>query len=196
MHISLIVLVACTLVLIAAVSTYNRLVTLRNRVKNAFSQIDVQLKRRHDLIPNLVETAKAYLAHERQTLEAVVAARDSASAASQRAAADPTSAAAVQQLAQAETALGSALGRFYAVAEAYPELKADANMRQLSEELTSTENRISFARQGYNDAVTDFNTARDRFPAAILAAQFGFTTAQLYEVAAAAEREVPRVSFG
>jgi len=196
MPISMIVLGLCVLLLIAVISAYNRLVLLRNRVKNAFSQIDVQLKRRHDLIPNLVETAKAYLAHERQTLEAVIAARNTASAASQRAAEDPTNAPAMRQLVGAETALGGALGRFYAVAESYPELKADTNMQQLSEELTSTENRITFARQGYNDAVTDYNTTRDRFPAVLVANNFGFHSAELYELQDAAEREVPRVAFG
>ena len=196
MPISMIALGLCVLLMIGVVATYNRLVLQRNRVKNAFSQIDVQLKRRHDLIPNLVETAKAYLGHERQTLEAVIAARNTAAVASQRAAADPTNAPAVKQLVGAENALGGALGRFYAVAEGYPQLKADTNMRQLSEELTSTENRITFARQGYNDAVTDYNTTRDRFPAVVVANNFGFQGAELYEVQDVSEREAPRVAFG
>jgi LemA protein len=188
------------LVVIAAivgfiVSLYNRLVSLRNRFKNAFAQIDVQLKRRYDLIPNLVETAKGYMRHERETLEAVIEARNQASRAEQRVAGDPTDAVAMRELASAERGLGSMLTRFFALAESYPDLKADANMRQLSEELTSTENRVAFARQAYNDAVTSYNTARETFPSNMIAGPFGFTEATLLVIESEAEREAPRVSF-
>jgi LemA protein len=189
-----------TLVIVAAlvlfvVSMYNRLVSLRNRFKNAFAQIDVQLKRRYDLIPNIVETAKAYMSHERETLEAVVAARNSAVQAEQRVAGDPTDVAAMQQLSGAERGLAGAMTRFFALSEAYPDLKADANMRQLTEELTSTENRIAFARQAYNDSVTSYNTARETFPSNILAGSFGFQEAPLLTIEDEAERVAPRVSF-
>ena len=189
-----------TLVIVAAlvffvVSMYNRLVTLRNRFKNAFAQIDVQLKRRYDLIPNIVETAKAYMSHERETLEAVVAARNSAVQAEQRVAGDPTDVAAMQQLSGAERGLAGAMTRFFALSEAYPDLKADTNMRQLTEELTSTENRIAFARQAYNDSVTSYNTARETFPSSILAGSFGFEEAPLLTIEDEAERVAPRVSF-
>ena len=189
-----------TLVIIGAlvllvVSMYNRLVSLRNRFKNAFAQIDVQLKRRYDLIPNIVETAKAYMRHERDTLEAVVAARNTAVEAEQRVAGDPTDAAAMQQLAGAERGLTGAMTRFFALSEAYPDLKSDANMRQLTEELTSTENRIAFARQAYNDAVTSYNTSRETFPSSILAGTFGFQEAPLLTIEDEAERVAPRVSF-
>lgn len=188
----LIVLAAVVFYLIA---TYNRLVALRNRFKNAFSQIDVQLKRRYDLIPNLVETARAYMEHERETLEAVIKARNAAAAAGQRAAADPADAGAVQGLASAEQALSGVLSRFFALSEAYPDLKANQNMMQLSEELTSTENRIAFARQSYNDAVTHYNTARESFPANLVAGSFNFEEAVLLLIENDAERETPRVSF-
>jgi LemA protein len=178
-----------------AVGIYNALVALRNRFKNAFAQIDVQLKRRYDLIPNLVETAKAYMKHERETLDAVIRARNSAAQAEQQVAGDPTDVAAMQQLAGAERGLTGALTRFFALSESYPDLKADANMRQLSEELTSTENRVAFARQGYNDAVTSYNIARERFPANLMAGMFNFTEAPLLVVETEAEREAPRVSF-
>ena len=189
-----------TLVIIGAlvllvVSMYNRLVSLRNRFKNAFAQIDVQLKRRYDLIPNIVETAKAYMRHERDTLEAVVAARNTAVQAEQRVAGDPTDTAAMQQLAGAERGLTGAMTRFFALSEAYPDLKSDANMRQLTEELTSTENRIAFARQAYNDAVTSYNTSRETFPSSILAGTFGFQEAPLLTIEDEAERVAPRVSF-
>ena len=189
-----------TLIIIGAlvllvVSMYNRLVSLRNRFKNAFAQIDVQLKRRYDLIPNIVETAKAYMRHERDTLEAVVAARNTAVEAEQRVAGDPTDAAAMQQLAGAERGLTGAMTRFFALSEAYPDLKSDANMRQLTEELTSTENRIAFARQAYNDAVTSYNTSRETFPSSILAGTFGFQEAPLLTIEDEAERVAPRVSF-
>src|SRR6202521_5709313 len=159
-----IVLAVIIVPIVWAVSIYNGLVALRNRVKNAFAQIDVQLKRRYDLIPNLVETAKGYMAHERQTLEAVIAARNSAHSANQKAAADPTDAAAMQQMAAAEAGLNGALGRMFALSEAYPDLKANQNMMQLTEELTSTENKIAFARQAYNDAVMTYNIGIQSFP--------------------------------
>ena len=176
------------------ISVYNSLVALRNRIKNAFAQIDVQLKRRYDLIPNLVETAKAYLAHERQTLEAVIAARNQAAAANEKAAQNPDPAA-VRALAGAEGALTGALTRFFALAENYPDLKASANMRQLTEELTSTENRVAFARQAYNDAVLAYNNRREQFPANMVASHMGFEAAQSFEIEDAAQREAPKVSF-
>ena len=176
-------------------SIYNRLVSLRNRFKNAFAQIDVQLKRRYDLIPNLVETAKAYLKHEKGTLEAVIQARNSAQQAGQKAAAHPEDASAVKGLIGAETALTGAMGRFFALAEAYPDLKANQNMMQLTEELTSTENKISFARQAFNDSVMTYNTARESFPAVIFAGMFNFQGAELFEIESPEEKEVPKVSF-
>ena len=166
-------IVALVLVVAWAVAIWNRLVTLRNRYANAFAQIDVQLKRRYDLIPNLVETAKGYLAHERETLQAVITARGAAIDQLRAAAAAPGSAAAMAGLAGAESALGAALGRVFALAERYPELKADVQMRRLAEELTSTENRVAFARQAYNDAVMQYNTARQVFPASLLAGMYG-----------------------
>jgi LemA protein len=178
-----------------AIGIYNRLVSLRNRFKNAFSQIDVQLKRRYDLIPNLVETAKGYLKHERQTLEAVIQARNQASSAAQRAAGSPGDPSAMRDLVGAEAALGGALGRMFALAEAYPDLKANTTMNQLSEELASTENKVAFARQAYNDAVTAYNTGRESFPASIIARPAGFTEARLWEIERAVEREAVRVSF-
>jgi len=177
------------------VGIYNRLVTLKNRFKNAFSQIDVQLKRRYDLIPNLVETAKGYLEHERETLEAVIAARNQAQQAEQQAAAQPDDPQAMRNLSGAEGALTGALGRLFAVVEDYPDLKANQNMMQLSEELTSTENKVSFARQAYNDAVTQYNTYRQSFPPTILANMFGFKDAELFEITNEEEREAPEVSF-
>lgn len=179
-----------------AVGAYNKLVRLRNRFKNAFAQIDVQLKRRHDLIPNLVETAKGYLKHERETLESVIAARNQAQGAAQAAATDPTNAAAMRNLMGAENGLTSALGRLFAVVEAYPDLKADQNMAQLSEELTSTENKVAFARQHYNDSVMRYNTAREMFPTAIVANMFNFEPATLFEIQDESEKEAPQVSFG
>jgi LemA protein len=178
------------------VGIYNRLVALRNRFKNAFAQIDVQLKRRYDLIPNLVETAKGYLKHERETLENVIKARNIAYTASQAAAADPANAAAVKNLLGAESGLTGALSRLMAVSEAYPDLKANQNMMQLTEELTSTENKISFARQAYNDSVMVYNTTRETFPNVVFAGMFGFTAAQLFQIEDQAEREAPKVSFG
>jgi LemA protein len=177
------------------VAIYNGLVALRNRVKNGFAQIDVQLQRRYDLIPNLVETAKAYMAHERQTLEAVIAARNQAQVAAHKAEGDPTNAAAIRALAGAESALGASLGKFFALAEAYPDLKANQNMAQLQEELSSTENRIAFARQAYNDAVMGYNTKRESFPSNLVANNFGFTQAQMLEIEDSEARKAVKVSF-
>ncbi|MBU0716565.1 MAG: LemA family protein [Verrucomicrobia bacterium] len=191
----IIILVIVVIVLLYAVGIYNRLISLRNRFKNAFAQIDVQLKRRYDLIPNLVETAKGYIKHERGTLEAVTAARNQASAAVQKAAANPADAVAIQGLMGAEATLTGALGRLFAVVEAYPDLKANQTMAQLMEELTSTENKVSFARQAYNDVVMSYNIARETFPAVVVANLFGFTLAQLFEITATQEREAPKVSF-
>lgn len=183
------------LVLLWGVSCYNALVTARARFQNAFAQIDVQLKRRYDLIPNLVETARGYMRHERETLEAVIAARNQASAALQAVSANPSDAANVQQLLQAEQGLGGVMGRLMAVSEAYPELKANQNMMQLTEELTSTENKVSFARQAYNDAVTSYNVTRQTFPTVLLSGPLGFQEAVLFELKVVAEREAPKVSF-
>jgi LemA protein len=191
--IGLVVLVLVTIM--AVVGMYNGLVTLRNRYKNAFAQIDVQLKRRYDLIPNLVEVAKKYLAHERETLEAVIAARNQASSARAGAASTPGDPEAMQKLMGAEAALGGTLGRLFALSEAYPDLKANQNMAQLTEELSSTENKIAFARQAYNDAVTRYNTKRERFPDIVIANNFGFREASLFEIENAAEREAPKVRF-
>lgn len=179
------------------VAIYNKLVTLKNRYVNAFSQIEVQLKRRYDLIPNLIETAKGYMAHERGTLEAVIAARNQAVAGLAAAAKDPGNARAMDQLGSAEGVLGSALGRLNVVMEAYPDLKANQNMMQLSEELTSTENRVAFARQSYNDQVTAYNTYKQTFPPVVLAATFGHgTDASLLEFAdREAIQEAPKVKF-
>src|SRR5687768_8133976 len=182
-------------VLFFVISVYNRLVGLRNRYKNAYSQIDVQLKRRYDLIPNLVETAKGYLQHERGTLEAVIAARNAASAASGRAAQNPGDANAMKQLAGAEGALTGMLGRFFALAEAYPDLKANQTMSRLMEELTSTENKVAFARQAYNDSVMTYNTARESFPSNLIAGPFNFGPAQLFEIEKPEQKEAPKVSF-
>ena len=177
------------------VAIYNKLVQLKNRFKNAFAQIDVQLKRRYDLIPNLVETAKGYLKHEREVLEAVIKARNQASNAMQKASADPGNSEAIQGLIGAENTLSGTLGRLFALVEAYPDLKANQNMMQLSEELTTTENKVSFARQAFNDAVMVYNTAREVFPNNIVANMFAFKEAQLFEIKAEAEREAPKVSF-
>ena len=176
------------------ISIYNRLVTARNTFKNAFAQIDVQLTRRYDLIPNLVETAKGYIKHERETLEAVIAARNAAYSGLKAAAADPTNAQALQQLSGAENQLGGAMGRLMVTVEAYPDLKANQNMMQLSEELTSTENRVAFARQAFNDSVLAYNNLREVFPNSLVAGSFA--PAQLLELPKAEMREAPKVSFG
>ena len=179
-----------------AVGIYNGLVALRNRYKNSFSQIDVQLKRRYDLIPNLVETAKGYLKHERETLEAVIKARNQAVAAAQGAAANPGNPAAMASLGQAEGALSGVLGRLFALAEAYPDLKANQNMLAIQEELTSTENKVSFARQAFNDSVMEYNTKRESFPDNVFAGMFGFGPAELLNATESAEeRKAPKVSF-
>ncbi|MBV9513703.1 MAG: LemA family protein [Mycobacteriaceae bacterium] len=192
----IVVILAIVVVLVVlALSTYNALVRARNGYKNAFAQIDVQLTRRHDLIPNLVETAKAYMAHERGTLEAVIQARNSAVTARSAAAANPGDPSAMGQLSASEGALTGALGRLFALRESYPDLKANQNMMQLSEELTSTENRVAFARQAYNDAVMTYNNKREVFPASLVAGTFGFTAAAPLEVAGPEVREAPRVEF-
>jgi LemA protein len=190
-----IVLIVLVLVVFFLVSIYNRLVSGRNAYKNAFAQIDVQLTRRHDLIPNLVETAKGYMKHERETLEAVITARNQAVSGLRSAAADPSNPAAVQQLAGAENALSGALGRMFALAEAYPDLKANQNMMQLSEELTSTENKVAFARQAYNDSVMSYNNTREVFPNSMIANMFTFSPAQLLEIESPEKRAVPQVKF-
>lgn len=175
------------------VGSYNGLVKLRNRYKNAFAQIEVQLKRRHDLIPNLIEVAKKYMNHERETLEAVIAARNEASAIRKQVKRDGESN--MLALAEVEGRLTESLGKLFALSEAYPELRSNENMLQLSEELTSTENKVGFARQAYNDSVTQYNTKREQFPAVIVANSFGFRDAILFEVADASEREAVKVKF-
>jgi len=174
---------------------YNALVTLRNRYKNAFSQIDVQLKRRYDLIPNLVETAKGYLQHERGTLEAVVAARNTAIAANTRAAQNPGDASAMKDLSSAESALSGVMSRLFALSESYPDLKANTTMMTLMEELSSTENKVSFARQAYNDSVMAYNNRREVFPSSIIAGMFNFVPAELFVVDKPEEKEAPKVAF-
>ncbi len=187
--------VGAIVVALFCIGVYNSLVALRNRYKNAFAQIDVQLKRRYDLIPNLVETVKGYMKHEKETLEAVIQARNSASQAAEQAGANPGDPTAMRSLASAEGQLGGALGRLFALAESYPDLKANENMLQLQEELTSTENKVSFSRQSYNDSVTRYNTKREQFPAVLLAGMFGFGAAELFEVESEKERDAPKVSF-
>jgi LemA protein len=187
--------VVALFLLIFVVGAYNSLVTLRNRYKNAYSQIDVQLKRRYDLIPNLVETAKGYLSHERGTLEAVIAARNAAATANTRAAQNPGDASAMKELSSAESALGGVMGRLFALAEAYPDLKANTTMLNLMEELTSTENKVSFARQAYNDAVMAYNTRREVFPTNLIAGPFNFGAAELFVIDKPEQKEAPKVSF-
>ncbi len=187
--------VVVLLVIFFVVGIYNRLVRLRNRYENAYSQIDVQLKRRYDLIPNLVETCKGYMKHERETLEAVIQARNSAVTASSQASAKPGDPKAMQGLAQAESGLGQTLGRLFALSESYPDLKANQNMLSLQEELTSTENKVTFARQAFNDSVTAYNTRRELFPDSFIAGTFNFAPAELWEIEAPEEREVVEVSF-
>ena len=174
---------------------YNKLVQLRNRYENGFAQIDVQLKRRYDLIPNLVEIAKGYMKHERETLEAVISARNQAYQAGQQAAGSPGDPTAMNALNQAESQLGGALGRLLAISESYPDLKANQNMMSLQEELSSTENKVAFARQAFNDGVTTYNTYRDQFPAVLLAGTFGFREAELFEITDDTQREAPKVEF-
>jgi LemA protein len=193
--VSIVVLVALLVCAGALVGIYNNLVSLRNRFQNAFSQIDVQLKRRYDLIPNLVETAKGYMQFERQTLEAVISARNAASSANARAAASPGDPGAIKALAGAEAALTGTLGRMFAVAEAYPDLKANRTLSSLMEELTSTENKVAFARQAYNDSVMGYNTSRQSFPTNVVAGMFNFGGAELFVIEDAAEKQAPRVSF-
>jgi LemA protein len=191
----LVTLILIVVVILFSIGIYNRLVTARNGFKNAFAQIDVQLTRRYDLIPNLVETAKGYLKHERETLEGVIAARNSAMAGLKAMAADPGSVAAATQLAGADAGLNGALGRLFAVMEAYPDLKASANMMQLSEELTSTENRVAFARQAFNDAVLSYNNSREVFPNSVIASWFSFEEAKMLDAPPAEKREPPKVNF-
>ncbi len=198
--IALIVILAVLILLVlivagSVVGIYNKLVTMRNRYKNAYAQIDVQLKRRYDLIPNLVETAKGYMAHERGTLEAVTQARNIAYGAAKAAAENPGDATAMKSLATAETGLGGALSRLLMVSEQYPDLKANQNMMQLSEELTSTENKISFARQAYNDSVMTYNTDREVFPSNLIAGMFNFGPAELFVIEKPEEKDAPKVSF-
>jgi LemA protein len=190
------IVVVLVLLGLLAAGAYNRLVTARNRYKNAFAQIDVQLNRRYDLIPNLVEVAKEYMSHERETLEAVTRARTAAVDTLKEASADPTSGESMRKLSESERGLEGALGRLFALSENYPDLKANQNMMQLSEELTSTENKVAFARQAFNDSVMDYNNQRERFPATLIAGMFGFGPAELLEIEEPEKREAVRVSFG
>jgi LemA protein len=196
---ALIILIVIAVIVIGLIAfiigAYNKLVTMRNRYKNAYAQIDVQLKRRYDLIPNLVETAKGYIKHERETLEAVTAARNIAYAASKVAAANPGDAGAMKNLTSAETGLGGTLSRLMMVSEQYPDLKANQNMMQLTEELTSTENKISFARQAYNDSVMTYNTDREVFPSNLIAGTFNFGPAELFVIDKPEQKDAPKVSF-
>jgi LemA protein len=193
---TLVFLVVLVGIALFVVGLYNGLVTARNAYKNAFAQIDVQLTRRYDLIPNLVETAKGYMKHERETLEAVIQARNSAVSGLSAAKANPGDAAAMQQLSGADNALTATLGRLFALSEAYPDLKANQNMMQLSEELTSTENKVAFARQAYNDAVMGYNNRCEMFPGSVVANLFAFQPAELLAIESETKREVPKVSFG
>lgn len=177
------------------IGIYNKLVSQRNRVKNAFAQIDVQLTRRHDLIPNLVEAVKGYMSHERETLEAVISARNAASSSLDAAKQDPSNAAAMKKLGASEGMLGSALGRLFALSEAYPDLKANQNMMQFQEELSSTENKVAFSRQAFNDSVLSYNNAVETFPNTVIAGMFNFDAASFFEIEADEKREVPAVSF-
>jgi len=193
---TLVILGLIAVVLFWGVGIYNGLIAARNAFKNAFAQIDVQLQRRYDLIPNLVETAKAYLKHERETLEAVIAARNTAAASLKKAQANPGDPAAMAQLSGTDAMLGQVMTRFMALAEAYPDLKANQNMMQLTEELSSTENKVAFARQAFNDSVMSYNTRREVFPSSVIAGVFNFTPAQLLEVESTEVRTAPKVSFG
>jgi LemA protein len=191
----LVLLVLIVVVGLWAVGLYNGLVGSRNGYRNAFAQIDVQLTRRHDLIPNLVETAKGYMKHERETLEAVIAARNSAVSGLAAAKTNPGDPAAMQQLGSSETVLTQTLGRLFALSESYPDLKANQNMMQLSEELSSTENKVAFARQAYNDAVMSYNNKREMFPGSVVANMFQFQPAELLKIESEEKREVPKVAF-
>lgn len=191
----LIFLAIVVVVVVYAIGIYNNLVNSRNRVKNGFAQIDVQLTRRHDLIPNLVEAVKGYMKHERETLNEVINARNSAVSNLEAAKADPANAEAMQKLGASEGALGSALGRLFALAEAYPDLKANQNMMQFQEELASTENKVSFARQAFNDSVMAYNNAVENFPNSIVAGMFNFEPASFLEIESEEKREVPKVAF-
>lgn len=191
----LVILGVAGALILYGIMLYNNLVNLRNRVKNGFSQIDVQLTRRHDLIPNLVEAVKGYMSHERETLDAVIQARNSAVTGLKNAAADPSNAGAIKELSAAEGNLSGALGRLFALSEAYPDLKANQNMMHFQEELASTENKVAFARQAFNDAVMNYNNGRESFPDSIVANNFNFQPAEFLEIEAPEKREVPRVSF-
>lgn len=191
----LVIIISLGLATVFVIGLYNGLVKLRNRYKNAFAQIDVQLKRRHDLIPNLVETAKGFMKHERETLEAVITARNQASDARQAATANPGEPTAMNNLAQAESGLGGVMGRLFALSEGYPELRSNQNMLQLQEELTSTESKVAFARQAYNDAVMHFNNKIEVFPSNFIAGMFKFVPATMFEVADESERESVEVKF-
>ncbi len=191
----LIFLAIVVVIVVYAIGIYNNLVNSRNRVKNGFAQIDVQLTRRHDLIPNLVEAVKGYMKHERETLDAVISARNSAVSNLETAKADPANAEAVKKLGESEGALGSALGRLFALAEAYPDLKANQNMMQFQEELATTENKVSFARQAFNDSVMAYNNAVENFPNSIVAGMFNFEPASFLEIESEDKREVPKVAF-
>jgi LemA protein len=191
----LIFLAIIAVVFFYGVGIYNSLINLRNRVKNAFAQIDVQLTRRHDLIPNLVEAVKGYMKHERETLEAVIKARNAAVSSLEAAKTDPSNAAAIQQLGESEGALGAVLGRLFALSEAYPDLKANQNMIQFQEELTSTENKVAFSRQAFNDAVLNYNNKAENFPNNIIAGMFNFELASFLEIESPEKREVPEVDF-
>jgi LemA protein len=193
---TIITLVILAVIVVWVIQMYNRLVNLRNRVRNAFSQIDVQLTRRYDLIPNLVEAVKGYMAHERNTLEAVIQARNAAVSGLKQASADPTNPDAIKALAAAETTLGGTLGRLFALAESYPDLKANENMMQFQEELATTENKVAFARQAFNDAVMTYNTACESVPTNFVAGMFSFKQGEFLEIKEPEKREAPQVSFG
>lgn len=191
----LVLLGLAVIVVLWAIGIYNKLVALRERFKNAFAQIDVQLKRRYDLIPNLVETAKGYMSHEKETLEGVIQARNQAAKIEVNVAGNPADPNLMKELMAAEGALTGAMGKLFALAEAYPDLKANENMKAIQEELTSTENKVAFARQAYNDAVTTYNIRRQTFPDVVIAGMANFQAATLFEITAEAEREAPKVSF-